>query len=210
MSAARAGPVVPCPRRDAGAVRCGRRSGHRLQDRGRAADARQSRSSPPSPRAHVATPGPSTQPRLPSVNATRANGGTRWTGTGWSRSLRAITCRIAARRLRYAVAPCPPRDAGALRCVGVVAHHLPDRGQPTTHVGRDHHQHRPVPTSRRRNRSTGGITCRIAAGSDRRRSSKCELHLVHLSVWSSRTVRTRRWWIRSPLNALAPRISNRR
>jgi hypothetical protein len=45
------------------------------------------------------------------------------------------------------IAPCPRRDAGAM---GAAAHHLPDRGQAATHIGRDHHQHRPVPASRRR------------------------------------------------------------
>jgi hypothetical protein len=77
----------------------------------------------------------------------------------------AITCRIAARRLtqsrwrscgHQAAAVATPtvtahvvptsRRRGAVRGTG---HHMPDRSQATTHVGRDHHHHRPLPVSRR-------------------------------------------------------------
>jgi len=61
-------------------------------------------------------PGPPQHPRLPAVNATRANGGTRDGGDGASTCrLAGSTCRIAASTCWIAaVHPVPRRDAGAV------------------------------------------------------------------------------------------------
>jgi hypothetical protein len=62
------------------------------------------------------------------------------------RGRRTITCRIAARRLMFTVAPCPRRDAGAF-CGVAIRGPSPAGSRPgVTHIA-------PVPTSRRRGQS---------------------------------------------------------